>query len=492
MFKKLLLYILITSCCFINVSCGVRSQSSDSTVDGTTMSIEPSMTMESSTSTEPSTSMEPSKSVEPPMAPIDTTTSNDMIEIIEENLDIVTMTPSTDISQTDNLVESNITCLQDKKHNVFFGTIGNKEIRMDIYPDGNNITAFYVAKNSEDEIKLVGNLDGFEISLSDDSKNMLIGTVTSRDEPGELKGTLTLSNGEPLSVALKMGHVCGDNLDNFYEMLDTNNQEVDTFLTKLKKDVISADKQAIADYIYYPMKVLIDGKEITINSSQEFIDNYNKIMNDDFVNAISTAFTKYAFHNASGIMFGDYTLNFWIYKMDSEFKIIGINNENITNLDTASIPKNTSEPFVGIMELDGETEKFFYGTWEGEKLLGFANSWNDASEYPTGQKVIGDEIVISKNTFSSKGFENYHDYQYKLKNPVYEITTICYNSDSFYREFKIDLPDLNIDDEIKHIRVSSYKKFTIPVSFIVVNNDRLILLLEATCFELKRVDDVKD
>lgn len=121
MFKKLLLYILITSCCFINVSCGVRSQSSDSTVDGITMSIEPSMTTESSTSTEtskaeePSTSMEPSKSVEPPMAPIDTTISNDMIENIEGNLDTVTMTPSTDISQTDNLVESNLTCLQDKK-----------------------------------------------------------------------------------------------------------------------------------------------------------------------------------------------------------------------------------------------------------------------------------------------------------------------------------------------------------------------------------------
>ncbi|HHW38188.1 MAG TPA: hypothetical protein GXX18_13285 [Bacillales bacterium] len=45
--------------------------------------------------------------------------------------------------------------------------------------------------------------------------------------------------------------------------------------------------------------------------------------------------------------------------------------------------------------MDSETEKSFYGTWKVEKLLGFANPYNDASEYPTGQKFIGDEIIIN-------------------------------------------------------------------------------------------------
>lgn len=49
--------------------------------------------------------------------------------------------------------------------------------------------------------------------------------------------------------------------------------------------------------------------------------------------------------------------------------------------------------------MDSETEKYFYGTWKVEKLLGFANSYNDASEYPTGQKFIGDEIIIKKTFF---------------------------------------------------------------------------------------------
>ena len=161
-------------------------------------------------------------------------------------------------------------------------------------------------------------------------------------------------------------------------------------------------------------------------------------------------------------------------------------DDNITQT-----PTNTLEPFVGRMDLDNETENFFYGTWEVEKLLGFANSYNDASEYPNGQKVIGDEIIINKDFFSSKGLENYSDYQYGIKDPLYNIKVICYNEDSFYRLFKTELPDLNIDDEVKYIVISlPTSGLGIPVSFLVVNNDRLILSLEATIFELKRVIDL--
>lgn len=165
-----------------------------------------------------------------------------------------------------------------------------------------------------------------------------------------------------------------------------------------------------------------------------------------------------------------------------------ISSEPKPKMDNSIIPNNTSEPFIGHMNLDSETEKFFYGTWKVEKLLGFANSYNDASEYPTGQKVIDDEIIIKKDFFSSKGLKNYKIYQHELKNPFYNIGIICYNSDSFYRLWKIDLPGLNINDEVKHIEVSaSSTELGIPVSFFVINNDRLILLLEATCFELKIV-----
>ncbi|MHA0857248.1 hypothetical protein [Paenibacillus sp. CMAA1364] len=158
--------------------------------------------------------------------------------------------------------------------------------------------------------------------------------------------------------------------------------------------------------------------------------------------------------------------------------------------DKSIIPKNTSEYCtVERIKLDSETEKYFYGTWKVEKLLGFSNSYNDASEHPTGQKFIGDEIIINKDFFSSKGLKKYKEYQYELKNPLYEITDTCYNSTSFYRSYKIDIPDLNINDVLKAIDISDPStKLSIPVSvsFFVVNNDRLILLSEATIFELKK------
>ncbi|QLG37757.1 MULTISPECIES: hypothetical protein [unclassified Paenibacillus] len=156
-------------------------------------------------------------------------------------------------------------------------------------------------------------------------------------------------------------------------------------------------------------------------------------------------------------------------------------------------PASTSEYCSqGRVKLDSETEKFIYGTWKVKKHLGFANSYNDASEYPTGQKFIGDEIVIEKDFFSSKGLKNYSDYQYELKNPLYQNIATCYNSTSFYRLYKIQIPDLNINDEVKAIDISDPStKMSIPVglSFLAVNNDRLILLSEATIFELKKIND---
>jgi len=164
-------------------------------------------------------------------------------------------------------------------------------------------------------------------------------------------------------------------------------------------------------------------------------------------------------------------------------------SETETGIDYSLIPTNTSEPFIGRMSLDSDTENFFYGTWKVEKLLGFANSWNDGSEYPTGQKVIGDEIIIHKDFFSSKGLKNYTVYQYEIRKPTYDITTISYNSVSFYRLWKTHLPNVDINDEIRSIEVSAPIILTIPVVFLEINYDRLILSLEATNFELTRIAD---
>ncbi|MGZ0051635.1 hypothetical protein [Brevibacillus gelatini] len=161
--------------------------------------------------------------------------------------------------------------------------------------------------------------------------------------------------------------------------------------------------------------------------------------------------------------------------------------------DEAIIPTNTSEHcLIDRIKLDSETEKFFYGTWKVEKHLGFANSWNDASEYPTGQKFIGDELIVKKDFFSSKGLKHYKKYQYEQQNPIYQFSAICNNPTAFYRLYKIDIPDLHENDVVKAIVIndpSTEMRIPAGLSFFVVNNDRLILLSEATIFELKKVSD---
>ncbi|MFM9276758.1 hypothetical protein ACI1P2_01840, partial [Paenibacillus sp. p-8] len=50
-------------------------------------------------------------------------------------------------------------------------------------------------------------------------------------------------------------------------------------------------------------------------------------------------------------------------------------SEPTPETDESFIPKNTSDCLnAEILNLDSETEKYFYGTWKVEKLLGFANS----------------------------------------------------------------------------------------------------------------------
>lgn len=170
-----------------------------------------------------------------------------------------------------------------------------------------------------------------------------------------------------------------------------------------------------------------------------------------------------------------------------ESSSVSARNEPESELESGA-PWDMTEPFIGRKEIDSETEQFILGTWKVEKLLGFANSYNDASEYPNGQKIIGDEIIIQKDFFSSKGLKNYKDYQFELKKPAYQIEEIHYNKDSFYRVDKIDMPSMNNSDHVVVLGVSaSPDELGIPMAFLVINQKRLILQLEATVFELKRV-----
>lgn len=94
---------------------------------------------------------------------------------------------------------------------------------------------------------------------------------------------------------------------------------------------------------------------------------------------------------------------------------VSTSEEQATSLEEPIVTEDTKEedfivaserePAFGPFPLSADTEKFLYGKWKVKKLLGFCNSWNDASEYPNGQDIIGDEIIIQSDVFFFNGVE---------------------------------------------------------------------------------------
>lgn len=154
------------------------------------------------------------------------------------------------------------------------------------------------------------------------------------------------------------------------------------------------------------------------------------------------------------------------------------------------IVESEREPVFGPFPLSVDTEKFLFGKWKVKKLLGFCNSWNDASEYPNGQDIIGDEIIIQADVFSSMGLKKYKVYQDKYNNPYYYVDSIFYDTLSLYRVCKLQIPGLKDNDKVQGILVASKPdEYPSTVTFFCINNERLILSLEATIFELEKIKE---
>lgn len=141
-------------------------------------------------------------------------------------------------------------------------------------------------------------------------------------------------------------------------------------------------------------------------------------------------------------------------------------------------------------ELDETTAAFINGTWKVDKLLCFGTSWNDASEYPTGQDVIGNEIIIRKEQFSSMDLGKYEVYQYNFADPTYEVRDRFENAGYFWTTYKVSIPGVFEDDVITVIGVyNNSRSKLLPGLLYAVNDERLLLGLEAAVFELTRVGD---
>jgi len=172
-------------------------------------------------------------------------------------------------------------------------------------------------------------------------------------------------------------------------------------------------------------------------------------------------------------------------KTANESSAIPVNTErDFEDFSLCCVPTNDLFP----LNLDEDTKDFLLGAWKVDKLLGFGIIYNDQSEYPLGQKIIGDTIVIKENLFSTKNLIGYEVYQFEIRNPAIYVDTNYDDAQVFLTQNRVNNKDGKFEfspsDKVKSITITNENKDMYPISFFVVNDERLILRLEATYFEL--------
>jgi hypothetical protein len=252
---------------------------------------------------------------------------------VEDAQDKVDSTDKTDKTQAQNTEstkvntnlskaksEDNTKIQLDKGYHDYEGSINNNlEIKMSLYPSGNEIVGSYFYDKERKELQLKGKLEGNNIVLSEYDENQKnTGTFKGTMDINEkVEGTWISADGKksyPFILTLT-SVLNGSTYGRRYGIAISDNrtdQDVENFINDVQSYIKNDNKEQLSNLVSYPIKAKIDGKYIDVQNKDEFIKNYDKIFNSKYKEIMSTAYTKYLFANYKGIMFGSNLKNMWI------------------------------------------------------------------------------------------------------------------------------------------------------------------------------------
>lgn len=99
--------------------------------------------------------------------------------------------------------------------------------------------------------------------------------------------------------------------------------EIESFAFLVKEDVLTDNRESLAHKIRYPLNIVRNGSEQQIQSPEEFIAQYDEILNIQVIYDVEGAETEGLFWNQNGVMLG--TGAIWFGKMeDGSIKIHSI------------------------------------------------------------------------------------------------------------------------------------------------------------------------
>lgn len=106
-----------------------------------------------------------------------------------------------------------------------------------------------------------------------------------------------------------------------------NPREFEAFFEKVKQLVAKGDKAGVASYVAYPIQVYSEGKKVSISTQEQFIHQYDQILNSKVRNALQNQKVDQTFVNYQGVMVGNGEL--WLNVSPTnqhQFFITAINN----------------------------------------------------------------------------------------------------------------------------------------------------------------------
>ena len=196
--------------------------------------------------------------------------------------------------------------------NDFEGKIDSSDIQLSLYLfENGEIKGNYCYKKYETKIQLFGHLSGNEIELTEmigntengffkgkiftDSLDRFEGKWKNKTKTKELKFELTLSS------------ICsGSYVFRYSSAFYGTTSEIENFMKQIKTSILNNDKNWLSNHICYPITVTLNKtRTVKITNKKELLENYDKIIHNDFKKKISEYYTVNLFNNWRGAMIGN-------------------------------------------------------------------------------------------------------------------------------------------------------------------------------------------
>ena len=214
--------------------------------------------------------------------------------------------------------------VEDKAHNVFFGSIGDRKVVVDIFPDKELFEAYVTVAGtgigSNDPYKGTYDLQGSILCETEE-----VSLILNQEEEGKLKGSFTGFGVSEAEVSLNLSHITySGSLENRYVI--GSNEDVESFASEVVHILEIGDYEALSTLVSYPITIM-GSEDVQLQNERELVEYGSKLLTPELRKSLENSYTKFMFSNYNGIMLGDGYYNIWFQPMeDGSYKITAINH----------------------------------------------------------------------------------------------------------------------------------------------------------------------